>query len=183
MLTLVRYMWAAPTTVLGLLLLPAGIWRGHALVVDGVLEVHGPLLAWLLTHATTVPVGASAITLGHVVLGRDRRALDSTRAHERVHVRQCERWGPLFVPAYLLASLWAALRGRHPYLQNRFEVEAYRADLAAFEPDAGMTGSVTDEGMVGLLTMVTRGAVAGVAGDELSAKNRVRRIRCPAWKM
>jgi len=121
-----RYIWAAPTTVLGLLLLPAGIWRGHALAVDGVLEVHGPLLAWLLTHVTVVPGGASAITLGHVVLGCDHRALESTRAHERVHVRQCERWGPLFVPAYLFASLWAVLRGRHPYLQNWFEVEAYR---------------------------------------------------------
>jgi hypothetical protein len=32
----------------------------------------------------------------------------------------------LFVPAYLLASLWALMRGRHPYLENRFEVKAYR---------------------------------------------------------
>jgi len=40
-----RYLWAAPTTFLGLLLLPAGIWRGHATAVDGVREVHGPLLA------------------------------------------------------------------------------------------------------------------------------------------
>ena len=119
-------MWAAPTTVLGLLLLPAGMWRGQARVVDGVLEVHGPLLAWLLIHVTLVPGGAAAITLGHIVLGRDHRALESTRAHERVHVRQCETWGPLFVPAYLLASLWAVLRGRHPYLQNWFEVAAYR---------------------------------------------------------
>jgi len=119
-------MWAAPNTVLGLLLVPAAIWRGHAAAVDGVLEVHGPLLAWLLTHVTLVPGGASAITLGHVVLGRDHRALESTRAHERVHVRQCETWGPLFVPAYLVASLWAVLRGRHPYLHNWFEVEAYR---------------------------------------------------------
>lgn len=125
-LSLGRYMWAAPNTFLGLLVLPAGLWRGRAVAVDGVLEVHGPLLAWLLTHLTVVPGGAAAITLGHVVLGRDQRALESTRAHERVHVRQCERWGPLFVPAYLLASIWAGLRGRHPYLQNWFEVEACR---------------------------------------------------------
>ena len=126
LLSLGRYVWAAPTTFLGLLLLPAGLWRGHALTVDGVLEVHGPLLAWLLTHVTFVPGGAAAITLGHIVVGRDHRALESTRAHERVHVRQCEMWGPLFVPAYLLASLWAVLRGRHPYRHNWFEVEAYR---------------------------------------------------------
>lgn len=105
------------------------------MAVDGVLEVHGPLLAWLLTHVTLVPGGAAAITFGHVVLGRDRGALESTRAHERVHVRQCETWGPLFVPAYLLASLWAVLRGRHPYLQNWFEVEAYRSSPAARASD------------------------------------------------
>ena len=126
LLSLGRYVWAAPTTFLGLLLLPAGLWRGQALTVDGVLEVHGPLLAWLLTHVTFAPGGAAAITLGHIVVGRDHRALESTRAHERVHVRQCEMWGPLFVPAYLLASLWAVLRGRHPSLHNWFEVEAYR---------------------------------------------------------
>ena len=48
-----------------------------------------------------------------------------TRAHERVHVRQCERWGPLFVPAYLGVSLWLMARGRDAYRDNPFEVEAY----------------------------------------------------------
>jgi hypothetical protein len=32
------------------------------------------------------------MTLGHVVIARDQDLLDLTRAHERVHVRQCERW-------------------------------------------------------------------------------------------
>jgi hypothetical protein len=41
-----------------------------------------------------------------------------------VHVRQYEHWGPLFVPAYLAASLWALLRGRDPYYHNWFEMEA-----------------------------------------------------------
>jgi hypothetical protein len=45
------------------------------------------------------------MTLDHVVIARDRDSLESTRDHERVHVRQCEVWGPLFVPAYLAASL------------------------------------------------------------------------------
>ena len=45
--------------------------------------------------------------------------------HERIHVRQCERWGPLFLPAYLLASAFIALRGGNPYLDNPFEREAY----------------------------------------------------------
>ena len=62
----------------------------------------------------------------HVVLGLDGPTLDRTRAHERVHVRQCERWGPLFLPAYGLASLLAWWRGHDAYRENRFEREAYR---------------------------------------------------------
>jgi hypothetical protein len=64
------------------------------------------------------------LTLGHVVLARDLPALQQTRAHERVHVRQYERWGPFFLPAYAAASLWALSRGRHPYVDNWFEREA-----------------------------------------------------------
>lgn len=121
---MVRYAWAAPTTALGLLVLLAAPWRLRLHVVDGVVEAYGPGIAWLLTHATLLKGGASALTLGHIVLGRDCRSLDRDRAHERVHVRQCERWGPLFVPAYLLASAWAAWRGGHFYYDNAFEREA-----------------------------------------------------------
>lgn len=122
-----RYLWALPTTVLGLLFLPAALLTGGGVqVVAGVLEVYGGAVAWILRHCTLVRGGAAALTLGHVVLGQDRSALDRARRHERVHVRQCECWGPLFVPAYLLAGLWAFMRGRNAYLDNRFEREAYQ---------------------------------------------------------
>ena len=39
------------------------------------------------------------------VLGIDEFWLNETRAHERVHVRQYEHWGPLFIPAYLGAAV------------------------------------------------------------------------------
>jgi hypothetical protein len=65
------------------------------------------------------------MTLGHVVIGRNEACLDRSRAHERVHVRQCERWGPLFIPAYALASGVVLLRGGRPYLDNPFEREAF----------------------------------------------------------
>ncbi len=65
------------------------------------------------------------MTLGHVVLARTRDDLESTREHERIHVGQYERWGPLFVPAYFLASGLAWLRGGDSYLDNRFERQAY----------------------------------------------------------
>jgi hypothetical protein len=57
------------------------------------------------------PGGALAITFGHVVLARDEAALTLTRMHERVHVRQYERWGPAFIPAYVLASAWGIITG------------------------------------------------------------------------
>jgi hypothetical protein len=127
--TLLRYLWAAPTTAVGLLSLVAGLCTGGRVqLVDGVLETHGGLVGWLLRHATMLEGGAAALTLGHVVLGLDRARLQTTRSHERVHVRQCERWGPLFIPTYLLASLWVRLRGGQPYLDNPFEVEARRLE-------------------------------------------------------
>lgn len=94
-------------------------------MVDGVLELHGGAVSFFLRRCTLLRGGASAMTLGHVVLGRDEQLLALTRDHERIHVRQCERWGPFFIPAYLLASLFALMRGRRPYEDNPFEREAY----------------------------------------------------------
>jgi len=120
-----RYLWAGPASCVGLLLAVLGsVGGGRIARHTGVLEAEGRLLAWGLLHLTLLEGGVSAITFGHVVLGTSRAALDTTRTHERVHVRQYERWGPIFIPLYLGASLWAALRGRHPYFDNPFEREA-----------------------------------------------------------
>ena len=121
-----HYLWAGPSTILGLALALTALRRGRIFVVDGVVEAHSPFLRWALTRLIPLPGGASAITFGHVVLARDELALDLTRAHERMHVAQDERLGPLFIPAYLLSGLWAYARGGHPYFDNRFEREAIR---------------------------------------------------------
>lgn len=88
----------------------------------GVLEFSGGATAWFLRHLAR---GAAAMTLGHVILGRTEAELDRCRDHEHVHVRQYERWGPFFIPAYLACSLWLTLRGKRGYHDNPFEVEAY----------------------------------------------------------
>ena len=117
--------WAFPATLLGLLFaVPALLGRGRARRVDGVLEVSGGAAALLLARVVPLPGGASAMTLGHVVLGRDEEALERTRAHERVHVAQYEMFGPLFIPLYLLHSGVLLLSGKDPYAGNRFEREA-----------------------------------------------------------
>ncbi len=124
---LAAYVWAAPTTAVGMLAggltLATG---GKAQRRQGALEFHGGLARWLLAKS---PIRASAVTLGHVILGRDTECLDGCRSHEQVHVRQAERWGPFFLPAYAVASAVAAARGGHFYLDNSFEVDA-RAQCA-----------------------------------------------------
>ena len=123
------YLWTLPTTLTGLWLAPLAVLTGGRMqVVDGVLEIHGGVVALLLRRCTLLKGGASAMTLGHVVLGRDQFCLDASRPHERIHVRQAERWGPLFIPAYLIGSAIALARGQRPYLDNPFEREAYDAD-------------------------------------------------------
>jgi hypothetical protein len=132
MSSLIRFTWALPNTVIGLVFVPfVVVTRGHLQVVDGVLELHGWLPSWVLRHCVFLPGGAAAMTLGHVVLGRDRIALMATRRHERVHVRQCERWGPAFIPAYLVAGLWAVIRRRGAYRGNYFERQAIEHETRA----------------------------------------------------
>lgn len=94
---------------------------GRVRRVAGVLECSGGAARALLRSP---PLRAGAITLGHVVAAVDDRTLERFRAHERVHVQQAERWGPLFIPAYLAAGLWAVLRGGSAYRDNPFEIEA-----------------------------------------------------------
>lgn len=122
---LLAYAWASPATVLGLIFVPDALLTGQVRWVDGVLEVHGWVSRFFLTHCTLLDGGASAMTLGHVVIARNRRLLEESRSHERVHVRQCERWGPFFIPAYLLYCAIAWYRGLRAYEDNPFEREAF----------------------------------------------------------
>jgi hypothetical protein len=125
-LRIATYVWTSPTTLVGLtagmLALGTG---GKARVRRGVIEFHGGFIGWAFRGIGRVAIHPGAMTLGHVILGDDPAFLDEVRDHEHVHVRQAERWGPFFVPAYLLASLYAAARGRDAYRHNWFEREAF----------------------------------------------------------
>jgi hypothetical protein len=117
------YVWAAPTSLIGLAVITVS--GATCQLRRGVLEAYGPGVAWWFDRLAPT-CGIAAMTLGHVVLGRDRDALDGTRRHERAHVRQCERWGPLFLPAYACASLVAWAAAGDPYFDNAFERDARR---------------------------------------------------------
>ena len=118
------YVWAGPTSLLGLTAI--AVTAPSVRVVAGVLEAQGPGVARLL-DLLSPRLAVLAMTLGHVVIARDATALDETRAHERVHVRQAECWGPGFVPAYLLASAVAWATGGDAYADNPFERAAWAA--------------------------------------------------------
>jgi len=126
------YLWAFPTTAVGLMIAPLALFRGGGIrLVNGVVEVWSRWIAALLRDGTLLPLGAMAMTLGHVIIGRDARTLERCRAHEHIHVRQCERWGPLFLPLYLASSIIAWLRGGDLYRDNPFESEAFGATAAS----------------------------------------------------
>ena len=122
---LLRYAWAAPASLVGLLFVLVAICGGaRTRRVGGTIECCGGNVRTLVAR---LPEGMrfGAITLGHVIVGLDSHVLDRARSHERVHVRQYERWGALFFPLYLGSSLVQWLRGRDPYRDNRFEIEAF----------------------------------------------------------
>ncbi|MEX0937180.1 MAG: hypothetical protein WDZ59_04915 [Pirellulales bacterium] len=123
---LLAYIWASPYTLIGLIIGLAGICTGGRGQVRGrILEFHGGFAKWFVVH---LPFGQAtlAMTLGHTILGQTDASLDIARDHEMVHVRQFERWGPLFGPAYLACSLFLWMRGGRAYRDNPFEREAYR---------------------------------------------------------
>jgi hypothetical protein len=107
--------------VLGLVALT---FRARVRSRQGALEFFGGRLGALFA-APRLACPFRAVTLGHVILGTDAESLDCARAHEHVHVRQYELWGPLFLPAYAASSLWQLACGRRCYRDNWFERQAY----------------------------------------------------------
>ena len=124
MLRLLCIFWAAPNSLIGILLGGIGLLSGGRVQLRrGCLEFYGGAVTSILNRLP--PHGVMAMTLGHTIVGRSRAALSVVRDHEQVHVRQYERWGPLFIPAYLGCSFWLWLQKRDAYYENPFEVEAY----------------------------------------------------------
>ncbi len=114
------FVWTLPNTVIGLVLglltfQPPRI-HGGALVFDRAPRGLTRLMSRMHRSAMTVGfVIVSAVPVEGALL-----------EHERHHIRQYCRWGPLFIPAYLALAVPFGYR-RHP-----FERAARRA---AGEPD------------------------------------------------
>ena len=125
LVTILAIVWAAPWTLFGLLMGGLGLVTGGRVQRTGrVIEFWG---GWVTLFLKVFPLisGASAVTFGHTVLARSKLHLEDSRRHELVHVRQYERWGPLFVPAYLLCWFFLWVFRRNPYFDNPFERQAF----------------------------------------------------------
>ncbi len=136
-LQLVYWLWASPASLVGLFVGGIGLCsRGQVRRIGPTLEFWGGAVSSLLRSRF---IHARGMTLGHVILGSSDIELDHVRSHEWVHVRQYERWGPLFLPAYLLSSAVLWLAGRDAYHDNPFEVEAFADDRRRAKESANET--------------------------------------------
>ena len=122
---------ALPGDLMGLLVIRAcgipSVGREVRIADITAIVLEHPAAAHYLDHQW-IPVYAQ--TLGRYVFARERLT-DRTIAHEMEHVRQWERLGPLFLPAYAASSGLALLRGRNAYQANRFEEAARRQESMA----------------------------------------------------
>jgi hypothetical protein len=126
------YLWALPNTLLGVACVPFVLLSGGRVRFErGAMELYGGFAAWFLRK---IAGGAGAMTLGHVILGRDRAMLEWTRNHEHVHVWQYMVWGPFFLPMYAISSFQCWRKGQNPYMDNRFEKVAYELHPCYGEP-------------------------------------------------
>ena len=117
-------LWASPYSCFGLIVGLIGCLTGGGVQRRGPsLEFHGGVVNAFLKYCCGPWV--SAITFGHTILGRNRQVLDQCREHEWVHVRQYQRWGPFFGPAYVCSSVYVWFQGKCAYRDNHFEREAY----------------------------------------------------------
>lgn len=123
-LKLLKLIWAAPCSVVGLVLAAVTLaLGGKAKWSRGALEVtYRQNKTYCGKLANQLPF--RGIVFGHVILAITSEELKRIGPHERIHVKQYEHWGLLFFPAYLASSVWQIVRGRHAYWHNYFEVQA-----------------------------------------------------------
>jgi hypothetical protein len=108
------FLWTLPNTVIGVVLGALTFQRPRYAAGVLLFDRSPRGLSWLLHR-----MGRAAMTVGFVVIGTQR--VDGLLlAHEKRHVLQYCRWGPLFLPVYGLLYL------RYGYERHPFEVAAAR---------------------------------------------------------
>lgn len=134
-LRLLQYAWVSPITLCCLpLVVLAKVSGGGVALHSGVIEVWGGWVGAWLQCGIPLLGAVNAFTCGHLVAGVSLPHLHASRAHERVHVAQFERWGVLFPLVYAFAGWQAYRRGGRFYWDNPYEIAA--REQAAAQKDA-----------------------------------------------
>ncbi len=101
------FVWTLPNTLLGLLAGALTFQRPR--VVEGALVFdRGPRGLTAMMRA----FDRAAMTVGYVIVSSEPVEGTLLR-HEEEHIRQYDRWGPFFIPVYLLLAIPYGYR-RHP---------------------------------------------------------------------
>ena len=88
------------------------------------------------------PRHPTAMTFGATIVAR--RSLDDVLlAHELAHVEQYRRWGPLYLPLYLLGAAWGRVRHGDSYTGNPFEARAMASARAFADARRSLQSSPT----------------------------------------
>ena len=103
--TILKYLWASPATACGIRVGFVAVLLGATVSnFTGVLEISlRPRSTRVNQALARLPY--AAITLGHVVIAQSEDYQALLRTHERAHVAQYEKWGPVFFLAYPLESV------------------------------------------------------------------------------
>lgn len=118
-----RRVWNSPNTLVGRVAM--GLCGGSKAFRDRGDGHYEALPGTTLDRILVSQLGKSAITLGDIVLYGPGCSSNKKRVtHEMQHIKQSRAWGPFFLPAYGLASVWSRVRYGNWYAGNWFERDA-----------------------------------------------------------
>lgn len=124
----IGYVWALPTTLIGLVLAFGGLAIPYAFRRGALIFRAGDVGPW----RWWANAGWAGITFGGVIIVRDWWFFSHDGPlmdHELRHFAQARLFGPLFLPLYGLGALYAWLKGGDIHDDNPFEQDATRAEV------------------------------------------------------
>lgn len=113
-------LWNLPNTIIGLIVL---YMYGKSTFKE-MGENHYVAKLWSRFNLHMKRINKSAITLGEIVLYRDRAFTKKRINHELVHVNQGRTWGIFFLPLYIIASIVSRVIEGNWHEGNIFEKQA-----------------------------------------------------------
>ena len=116
--------WTLPNTLIGWLAVTALCGKTERVYPVGLRGKYYIIGTSCVMYLIMDYAAIGGITLGEIVIIRKTALSKRIVAHEAVHVGQYRAWGPLYLPAYLIASTVSRISNGNWYYGNLFEVQA-----------------------------------------------------------